>query len=221
MKICILIPVYNEKETIGGVVDLLIKKKQDVVVVDDGSTDNSGKIAEDKGAEVLRNDKKQGKGYSLRRGFDHVVAKGYDGVITMDGDGQHEVNDISKFIDGANNDSKCVISGNRMEDYRGMPFLRYLTNRFMSKLISLVCKQAISDTQCGFRYISCDILKNLCLSSKDFEIETEILIKSSKKGYKILSVPIKTIYCNEVSKINPIKETIRFIIYFIKEVFSS
>ncbi|MCK5179213.1 MAG: hypothetical protein KAR32_06750, partial [Candidatus Omnitrophica bacterium] len=103
---------------------------------------------------------------------------------------------------------------------KGMPFIRYCTNRFMSWLISLACGQSIADTQCGYRYIHCEILKQLDLTSRDFEIETEILMKACQKGFKVLNVPIKTIYRNEESKINPFKDTIRFFTYFIKEICS-
>ena len=90
----------------------------------------------------------------------------------------------------------------------------------MSSLISFACRNSIADTQCGYRYINCDILKQIQFSSDDFEIETEILMKAAKKGYPIYSVPIKTIYRDEKSKIHPFKDTIRFVNYFIKEIFS-
>ncbi|MCK5260152.1 MAG: hypothetical protein KAJ70_03740, partial [Candidatus Omnitrophica bacterium] len=113
-----------------------------------------------------------------------------------------------------------VIVGNRMANAKGMPFVRYCTNHFMSRLISLACGQSIVDTQCGYRYIHCDILKAIDLISRDFEIETEILMKACQKGFKVRNVPIKTIYRNEESKINPFKDTIRFFTYFIKEICS-
>lgn len=220
MKICAIIPVHNEENAIGGIVDSLIKKNIIVVVIDDGSLDNSRKIAADKGAVVISNESKNGKGTSLRKGFDYAIKEGFDGVVTVDGDGQHDVNDFEKFINFAKDNKDIVVNGNRMTDAKGMPFVRRLTNKFMSALISIACKQTIPDTQCGYRYIGADVLKKMNLCSSQFEIETEILMKASKKGFKIYSVPIKTIYRNEVSKINPLKDTIRFIVYFLKEIFS-
>ncbi|MDP8213194.1 MAG: glycosyltransferase family 2 protein [Candidatus Zapsychrus exili] len=221
MKVCILIPVFNESKTIGQVVDGLKKKNHDVFVVDDGSTDNSGDIAKNNGAFVIRNENKSGKGYSIRRGFNRIVSEKYDGVIILDGDGQHNVNDVDKFLDKVNGNKDIIVVGNRMNDSRDMPFIRYLTNKFMSALISSVCKQTIPDTQCGYRYVGCDVLDKISLSCDEFEFETEILIKAAKKYTKISSVVIETIYRNEVSKINPFKDTIRFIIYFLKEIFAT
>ncbi|HBG60988.1 MAG: hypothetical protein A2Y03_10995 [Omnitrophica WOR_2 bacterium GWF2_38_59] len=220
MRICVIIPVHNEENAIGDIVGSLVKKKQAVIVIDDGSADRSGKIAKDKGAVVILNENKSGKGYSLRKGFEYAIKEGFDGVITIDGDGQHDVDDFEKFIDFARDNKDIVVNGNRMTDSKGMPFIRRLTNKFMSVLISMACKQSIPDTQCGYRYIGSGVLNRLSLSSNQFEIETEILMKAAKNGFKIYSVPIRTIYRNEVSKINPLKDTIRFFVYFLGEIFS-
>ena len=128
--------------------------------------------------------------------------------------------DIDKFIELAQREKACIINGNRMQNHQGMPWVRFCTNRLMSWLVSWACGQSIADTQCGYRYISSEILRAITLTSGDFEIESEILIKSSKKGFKVYSVPIKTIYRDEVSQIHPLKDTLRFIRYFVKEIFN-
>ncbi len=221
MKICILIPVYNESKNIGSVVAAVRNLKFDVVVVDDGSTDNSGAIALKNGAKVIRNDQKNGKGYSLQKGFEYIIKQGYDGVIIMDGDAQHATEDLELFTGEANIHPQSIVTGNRMKNAKGMPLVRYATNRFMSFLISWACHQSVADTQCGYRYIGADVLRNINLRCNSFEIETEMLIEASRKGYKIYSVPIRTIYGDETSHIHPVKDTIRFFNYFIKEVFFS
>ncbi len=221
MKICVIIPAHNESENIGEVVKEIKAKNLDVVVIDDGSVDHSGKIAEEKGAIVLKNEKKQGKGRSLQKGFDYALQHNYDGVITMDGDGQHAPSDLDNFIEKIETGVWGVVVGNRMGQHKQMPLVRYLTNRLMSSLISALCKHNIPDSQCGYRYIHSDVLKRINLSAKDFEIETEVLLKAAKKGSQIASVPIKTIYRNEHSKISPLKDTIRFFIYIVKEMCSS
>ena len=218
VKICILIPIHNEAVTIGSLVQALKAKNLDVFVVDDGSQDASGAIAQKEGALVLANKIKQGKGRSLQKGFATILQQDYDGVILMDGDGQHDVDDIEKFLKKAHEDKRSIIAGNRMGNSKNMPLLRYLTNRGMSSLISWVCRQHIPDTQCGYRYIPCEILRQISFECGDFEIESEILIKSSRAGFHVHSIPVKTIYCNEKSKINPFKDTIRFFAYFIKEM---
>ncbi len=220
-KICVLIPVLNESHAIGSVVESLRKRNLDVVVVDDGSTDDSGAIAGQKGATVIRHDTKKGKGQSLRDGFRHIIERGYDGVVTMDGDGQHDAADLEQFIQLAERERPGVIVGDRMAEPDGMPWIRYLTNRLMSAIISMACGQRIPDTQCGYRYIDTRVLRNISLNCDDFEIETEMLMKAAKRGYQICCVPIKTIYQDEESKINPLKDTVRFFVYFTKELCSS
>lgn len=218
MNICILIPVYNEAKFIAPVVAALKKKDFLVIVIDDGSSDDSALIAQKNGAEVIRNPKNQGKGASLRTGFREAIQRGCDGVIIMDGDGQHDPNDVEHFLRRASENKDSIVNGNRMVNAHSMPLLRQWTNRFMSSLISSVCKQHIPDTQCGFRYIGKKVLQNIEFTCEDFEIETEILIKAAKKGYPIYSTSIKTIYGSEESKINPIKDTFRFIKYFLREI---
>ncbi|HOW35985.1 MAG TPA: glycosyltransferase family 2 protein [Candidatus Omnitrophota bacterium] len=218
MKTCIVIPVHNEAAVIGQLIEKLKNLKYDVVVIDDGSTDDSGLIARKKGAVVIVHPVKKGKGLSLRDGFDYAVKENYDAVIALDGDGQHAVEDIAQFIEKSKEMGVGIVTGSRMQDYKGMPWVRLWVNRMMSAVISSICKQSIPDTQCGFRLISVPVLRQVRLSSSDFEIESEVLIKASKKGFKIHSVPVKTIYQNEVSKINPFKDTIRFFVYLFKEM---
>ncbi len=221
MNVCVVIPVYNESKSIGRMVEALKKKNFDVLVVDDGSTDNSGDIASQMGARVIQHARNQGKGKSLQVAFQSILQENrYDAVITLDGDGQHDVEDIPQFLSAAKRHPNSIITGTRMANPRGMPWLRLTTNRLMSWMISSLCKQSIPDTQCGFRLISRGVLKEMSLISKDFQIETEVLVQASKKRFKIYSVPIQTIYGTEKSKINPLLDTIRFIMYFCKEIFS-
>lgn len=219
MNICILIPAYNEAKAIGAVIRALRAKGLDVLVVDDGSSDGTTAVAQESGAVVLTNVKNQGKGFSLQRGFDHIISQNYEALITMDGDGQHAVEDIDSFLRLYAEKKPDVICGNRMKDHKGMPFIRFLTNQIMSGLISFVCRQKVYDTQCGYRLITTNVLKNVQLFSSAFEIESEVLIRASKKKYCIASVPVRTIYAGEQSKINPFFDTARFIIYIIREMF--
>lgn len=221
MKICIAIPIYNEAEAIGGIVKAVRMKGFDCVVIDDGSDDRGGVIAKEKGAAVVIHEKRSGKGRSLRDGFNYVLENGYDGVIAIDGDGQHDPADIEQFVKKAGEDPDSVITGSRMANPKGMPLVRLLVNRIMSAMISAVCRQHVPDTQCGFRYIGRRPLQEIKLSCSDFEIESEVLIEASRKGFKIYSVPIKTIYSNEISKINPFLDTVRFFVYIIRQAWNS
>lgn len=213
MKIGVLIPAYNEEKEIGRLVSAVRAQGLAVIVVDDGSVDQTSLLAQNAGAVVLRNEVRGGKGFSLKRGFAYIVENGYDGVITMDGDGQHDPADLQGFLQAVQDKKFCIVNGTRMRNAHSMPFVRRVTNRFMSWIISRICRQYIEDTQCGYRYISADILRQISLTANDFEIETEVLIKACRVGCDVISVPVKTIYRDEKSNIDPIKDTIRFFSY--------
>ena len=221
MNTCVIIPTYNEEKTISSLINSIRSQTLDVVVIDDGSQDNTYKIASDSGAVVLRNETNLGKGASLIRGFNYALSKGFDAVITMDGDGQHLAEDIPYFLRLAQNSDGSIFIGNRMQKTRSMPWTRILTNKFMSWFISKAAKQKIPDTQCGFRLIKKEALNRINLVTSKFEIESEMLIKGSRLGFKIESVPIRTVYSHEKSRINPFTDTLRFIRFVIKELWTT
>ena len=221
MRTCVIIPTYNEAPGIGKLAREIREQNLDVLVVDDGSKDNTSEIAINNGAIVLRNEDNQGKGASLIKGFNYALSHEYDAVITMDGDGQHLSEDLPYFMRLAKYSSNAIFIGNRMSKTKNMPLVRFMTNRFMSWFISCLAKQRIPDSQCGFRLFKKDVLKSLNLVTSKYETESEILIKSSRLGYKIESVPIKTVYLNERSHINPFIDTLRFIRFIIKDLWTT
>jgi len=218
MKLIILIPAHNEAKSIGLLVSRLVELHYECMVVDDGSIDGTGLIAAQAGAVVLSTGKKSGKGAALRLGFAQIIKSDDTAVLLMDGDGQHAPEDVQSFISAYEATGADIINGNRLNHPQGMPWLRLMTNKFMSWLISTICRQRIEDTQCGFRLIAVKVLRTITLTCNDFEIETEILLKSAKKGFRFASCDIQTIYRDEVSKIRPFKDTLRFIRYLIKEL---
>ena len=119
-----------------------------------------------------------------------VISQGFDAVITMDGDGQHLAYDIPFFIRFADYSGSDIFVGNRMNKTRHMPRVRILTNKAMSWFISEIAKQKIPDTQCGFRLIKKEVLRELALRTRKYEIESEVLIKASRLGFRIESIPI-------------------------------
>jgi len=218
MKGCVIIPTFNEEKTIAWLVCEIKKNHNlDVLVIDDGSTDKTASLARDSGAEVIINQKNRGKGFSLRTGFQRAIAKDYDFVITMDGDGQHHPSDLGSFIEHFKNSNSDIIVGNRMDNPEGMPLHRWFTNKIMSMVISSICKLYIPDTQCGFRLIKISVLRDLALTTENYEIESELLIKSSQKKYRIESIPIKTLYDGQESQINPLIDTMRFFKFILKD----
>jgi len=221
MKTCVITPTYNEAKSIAELVRQICEQNLQPLVIDDGSDDNTAQIAKENGAIVLRNEQNQGKGASLIRGFHYALEQNFDAVITMDGDGQHLVSDIPYFMRLAAYSDGDIFIGNRMNRPKSMPWLRLGTNKFMSWLISLIAKQKIPDTQCGFRLIKKRVLEKVNLKTSKYETESEILIQAARLGFKIESVPIKTVYGSEKSRINPIVDTARFIRFILKQIWTT
>ena len=215
-RLCVLIPSYNEAKTIGNIVKEVKAQGITVYVVDDGSSDNTSAVAEDAGAIVIKNEKNLGKGASLREGFKYILKERCDAVIVMDGDNQHEARSVPDFVRQMEEEGADMVIGNRMLDTKAMPYIRFSTNRLMSYVLSKMCGQKIPDTQCGYKLITRKVLENITLDSSNFEIESEFIVKVGRKGFKINSVPIKTIYQDEKSKINPISDTLRFFAFIIR-----
>ncbi|MFC1808008.1 glycosyltransferase family 2 protein [Candidatus Omnitrophota bacterium] len=215
MSSCVIIPAHNEAAKIADVIRGAKEQNTDVVVIDDGSLDNTSEIAKAQGADVIRHDQRRGKGTSIRDGLHYCLPKGYDIVVTMDGDGQHKPDDLKRFIDRASDDNIQALIGNRMENPTGMPKIRIFSNWFMSVVISSICRQKIPDTQCGFRLFKREAIEGIDIRADKFEIESELLVKVARKGVQIDSISIDSIYAGEQSKIRPIRDTVRFFRFLI------
>jgi len=211
MTIAAVIPAFNEHVHIGDVVRRTRAKIDNVLVVDDGSTDATAQRAREAGAEVIIHPENRGKGEAIKTGLRHWLERQSDFVIILDADGQHRPEEIERFVNASASagEPKLVI-GNRMNDLASMPVLRRIVNRWMSKRISNVCGQLVPDTQCGFRMLHRQLIPDLLDGADRFEYETEMLIVASRKGFRIESVPITTVYSDEVSSINPVRDTLRF-----------
>lgn len=207
---CVIVPGYNEAGRIGAVVSDLLAAGHTVVVVDDGSSDDTADEAEQAGATVLRHGTNKGKGEALQTGFAHARQAGFAYVVTMDADGQHAPGDVAQFIKAHVNTGIPVLVGNRMDDPRAMPLVRRWTNQFMSWLLSRRMGQSVADTQNGFRLYRCDVLDRTRASSSGFAAESEVLLNLAEAGVRIGSVPVRVIYGDEKSKIRPVRDTIRF-----------
>jgi glycosyltransferase involved in cell wall biosynthesis len=216
MKNCILIPSYNEARTIGAITKELKSRGMTVYVVDDGSTDETAGIAAGQGAVVIAHSKNKGKGASLIEGFGRILKEDFDAVLIMDGDGQHATGDVDNFFKKMAETDADIVIGNRMLDTTSMPITIKIANRIMSCIISKMCQEDIPDTQCGFKLIKRSVLESIKFEFPNFEIESEIILKAVRKVFKIESVPVKTVYRNEMSKIKPIFDTIRFLSFLIK-----
>ena len=211
-RYCVLIPAFNAVRTIGELVRRVKQQGYVVIVVDDGSSDRTASAASEQGALVISHLHNQGKGRALRTGFEHALRAGHDGIITMDSDGQHDPSEIVHLIREGEVQHAALVLGNRMADGAAMPRQRHWTNRIMSRVISAVARQPIPDSQCGFRVIRKEVLKDVPLRTDRFEIETELVLGAAARRWKIISVPVRTIYQpNHHSHIRPVPDTLRFL----------
>jgi len=208
----VLIPAYNAGLTIFELLKKISQfaNKSDIVVVDDGSEDGTFAIAQRAGAVVLRHETNKGKGEALKTGFRYALKENYRALITMDADLQHDPKSIPDFI-RMTDKTNGIIIGTRKRNLKIMPFARWLTNNLTSAIVSVLSGQSIRDSQSGYRLISIQVLKDVKLESKKYDLESEILIKAKRKGFRIDQIPIKTIYGEGKSFIHPLIDTGRFI----------
>ena len=210
INVAAVIPAYLEEKHIGDVVRRTLKQLANVVVVDDGSNDRTAEQAKNGGADVIIHEQNRGKGESIKSGFRYWLDHGATYVVILDGDGQHLPEEIERFLAAAASGIGELLIGTRMNDVREMPFVRRAVNRYMSRKISRACGQDIPDTQCGFRLVHRSIIPSLLGGTERFDYETEMLILASRAGCRIASVPISTVYSDEVSSIHPVRDTLRF-----------
>jgi len=207
-----VIPAYQDEKHIGDIVRRTREHLDHVLVVDDGSTDRTAQYAREAGAEVIVHNQNRGKGDAIKTGLEHCLDRKSTWVILLDSDGQHLPEEIDRFLSAAASSTKpTFLIGNRMDNPSGMPFIRRVVNCYMSRQISRVCKQEIPDTQCGFRMLNHQLIPQLLGGGDGFDYDTEVLIIASRKGYLIESVPITTVYTDQVSKIRPLRDAIRFL----------
>jgi len=210
-RIAAVIPAYQEEKHVGEVAQRTRAQLENVLVVDDGSTDTTAERARSSGVDVVIHPQNRGKGESIKTGLRYWLERGSEYVVLLDADGQHLPEEISRFVDSAASESNAkIFIGSRMNDTSTMPLVRRIVNRYMSGEISRVCGQQIPDTQCGFRMLHRDIIPEVLSGASRFEYETEMLIIASRKGHRVASVPITTVYSDEVSSINPVRDTMRF-----------
>jgi glycosyltransferase involved in cell wall biosynthesis len=209
-KTAAVIPAFNEVKHLADVVRRVRQELDHVLVVDDGSTDGTAGQARTAGAELIVHQQNQGKGESIKAGLRYWLDRNFAWVVILDADGQHRPEEIERMLTAAQGNGARLLIGNRMEDIASMPLVRRFVNRYMSNKISRVCGQHIPDTQCGFRMIHRDLIPEILTGANRFDYETEMLILASRQGHRIVSVPITTVYSDEVSSIHPVRDTIRF-----------
>ncbi|MDK2869679.1 MAG: hypothetical protein PWP39_914 [Pyrococcus sp.] len=206
----IIIPAYNEEKRIGNVLARIPDFVDEVIVIDDGSSDATYEIARRYADKVVKLNKNMGKGAALREGLKHASG---DIIVFMDADGQHDPEEISKLLEPIIKDKADFVIGKRIIKAGKRPLPRKLSNFITTALIRLKTKQRIEDSQSGFRAIRREFVPEI--TSDRYEVETEVLIKAAKKGARITEVPVSTRYDLETGKFR-LEDIIRFLIALIR-----
>jgi glycosyltransferase involved in cell wall biosynthesis len=211
MRVIVIIPALNEALHIAALVRAVRRHCPEVLVVDDGSSDDTSAMAASAGAAVIPHPVNRGKGVALATGFTYAVRNGFDAVITLDGDAQHDPEELPLFIDVAERTGADMVLGNRMHSTARMPFIRWATNVLTSLCVNVVGGVCVHDSQVGYRLVRTRLLRRMRLRSGRYEQESEIIIRAARMGFRIKEAPIRTIYLGGPSKIRPFRDTVRFL----------
>jgi glycosyltransferase involved in cell wall biosynthesis len=209
VKACALIAAYNEASHVSAVVSGTMRSIAHVFVVDDGSTDQTARLAREAGATVIVHERNLGKGRAIRTGLAHVLSQPYTHVLFIDGDLQHDPEEIPALLARAERGSDLVI-GEREFVKDTMPPARYHSNVIGSWILSRFIGAEVVDSQSGFRLIRADLLRDVRLTSTGYEIETEMLIKLVRQGATLDRVTVRRLqYAGARSKMRPVRDTFR------------
>jgi len=219
MRVLLLVSAFNAEQTLGELISRASNylSVNDMLVVDDGSTDGTREVAKGSGAMVLSHEINLGKGEALKTGFAYAIAKNYDAVITIDADLQHPPELIPEFIRAGT--SADIVLGCRRFSLKTMPPDRLFSNTMTSLILSILLRKRIPDSQCGYRLIKTAPLKAITLRSSRFELESELIIRFARARYKFAFVEIPVIYNKEKSKIKRFSDTMAFISLILREIF--
>jgi glycosyltransferase involved in cell wall biosynthesis len=204
-----VIPAFDCEATIGEVVAGARRFLAEVVVVSDGSRDDTAALASAAGARVEVLPENRGKGYALRRGIELALASGPRALVLLDGDGQHDPADIPGLLAAWDRGAADLVVGARLQDSKRIPRARYWTNYIGTRILTWMSELQLEDSQSGYRLLSSELVRRMRLRSDGYAIETEMLIKAGKAGARVAHVPVRTIYNDEESHFRPLIDTLR------------
>jgi len=209
MRVAALIPAYQAAAHLGGVIDRLaaLRPAPDVLVVNDGSADDTAEVARRHGARIESFAMNRGKGHALLAGFEAL--REYDAVVTLDADGQHPPENFPEFVAAAERGADLVL-GSRVRS-ADMPASRRFANAFSSGWTTLLAGQKVSDSQCGYRLYRREALVRTPLTAGRYEFETEIVVRAARLGFRLAEVPIPTVYGEEKSQIHAFRDVPRIV----------
>ncbi len=220
MAACILIPAYNAEKTILQVVRECLEHGVPIVLVDDGSTDGTSRLLAGLPVTLLRHPRNLGKGAALKTGFAWARESGFDAVVTIDADGQHDVSAIPRLLSIAQSGRWGILIASRRSQFEQMAGLRKIWNRIGVWCIWKRTGFEITDSQSGFRCYSGDVLKKLSLTSNGYALEMEILLKAWKSGFTVGSLPVAARVADgrATSHYRPFMDTVNISMTFLRNM---
>lgn len=219
MAVCILIPAYNAEQTIGPVVGECAALGYPVVVVDDGSLDaTAGVVAVQQGVTLLAHGKNKGKGAALKTGFVWALDNGFEAVVTIDADGQHDVSAVPRLVAAAKDGAVDIMIASRFSQFEEMAGLRKVWNRFGVWCMARRTGFEISDSQSGFRCYSGRLLRAITLGAEGYNLEMEILMKAWRGGFSIASLAVAARVADgrSTSHFRPVRDTWNICMTFLR-----
>lgn len=206
----VAIPAFDAAPSIADVVRRSLAVAAGVLVVDDGSRDDTTVRAKRAGAEVVRHPVNRGKGCALRSAFDLLFARGYDHVITLDADGQHRPEEIPKLYEPTRHGADLVI-GSRAAVFSEMHPIRRASNRWSSRLISFAAGQALEDSQSGFRVYSRTMIERIGFEGRRFEAESAIVVRAVRRGFHVETLTVESGFADGrmTSHYRPLSDSLR------------
>ncbi len=209
-RVAAAIPAYQAAPTIAEVVSGALALLPDLLVIDDGSTDATARVAAAAGARVLSLGENRGKGVALKAAFDDLFARGATAVVTLDADGQHLPAEIPKLLAAAEPDADLVL-GVRDHLFGAMSRVRRASNRLSSRAISLAAGQRLDDVQTGFRFYSRRLIEKVGFPEARFEAESAVVVRAARAGFQVLTVPVHLAFADgrTTSHYRPLVDSLR------------
>ena len=218
MAFCVVIPAYNAANTLPEVARETLSLGLPVAVVDDGSRDGTADVVRGLALTLLRHEANRGKGAALRTGFAWALEQGFDGVITLDADGQHDPSAIPYLADSAREQQVDILIASRYNQFREMAGLRNVWNRFGVWCMSRRSGYPITDSQSGFRFYSARLLRGVVLTADGYNMEMEVLMKAWRGGFSVgsLPVPARVADGRATSHYRPVRDTWNICMTFLR-----
>ena len=203
LRCCVIVPTYNNARTLGSVLDGILRLTPRIIVVNDGSTDQTRGVLENyHDLTVVSYSHNRGKGFAIRTGFKKALDLGYDYAITIDSDGQHHPEDIPLLLEKIFTDPGALLIGSRNLDQDGIPMGTTFGNRFSNFWFQVETGLKLPDTQSGFRLYPIGRMKNMRFFTRRFEFEIEVLVRAAWKGIRILPVPVSVHYPEKKERVS-------------------